>query len=327
MAGNDNFLVRGHLLDGKGGATPVGMDIAEKWSPDRSDGVLWLHFDLSRKETGEWLRAKSGLEPIVCLALLADETRPRYFETSDGMVVILRGVNLNPGANPHDMISIRIWIEKNRIITIRPRHLKAVEDMRKKLEDGRGPTTAGGFVAEISLLLVNRMSPVLVALDDKLDQLEHELIEEKQERLRKDLGELRRQVIRLRRYLSPQRETMLRMYMDQSPMLFDRHQFKLRESYDRVARYVEDMDAIRDRAALIQDELTTRISANMNRNMYLLSLVASLFLPLGFITGLLGVNMAGMPGTDNAWAFWELCLVLSALLLVEYILLRKLKWI
>jgi len=289
--------------------------------------VLWLHFDLSHKGTGEWLRDKSGLEPMVCLALPADETRPRYFETSNGMVVILRGVNLNPGANPHDMISIRIWIEKNRIITIRPCHLRAVEDIREKVEEAKGPTTAGGVVAEISLLLVNRMDPALVSLDDKLDQIENELIEEKQDRLSQDLGKLRRQVIRLRRCLAPQRETMLKLYMYRSQILLERRQLKLRESYDRISRYVEDMDSIRDRAALITDELATRISAQMNKNMYLLSLVAGLFLPLGFITGLLGVNMAGIPGVHNNWAFWELCLVLAVLLLAEYILLRKLKWI
>lgn len=73
---------------------------------------------------------------------------------------------------------------------------------------------------------------------------------------------------------------------------------------DHVTRYVEGLDALRERAAVTNDELSTRLAEAMNRRMYILSVVAAVFLPLGLITGLLGVNVGGLPGTHNEWGFW-----------------------
>ncbi len=94
-----------------------------------------------------------------------------------------------------------------------------------------------------------------------------------------------------------------------------------------MIRYIEDLDSVRERAAVIQDELMNRISERMNRTMYVLTLVASVMLPLGFITGLLGINVAGIPGSEYPWAFLVVCVTLLALILIEVWLFRRLKWI
>ncbi len=102
---------------------------------------------------------------------------------------------------------------------------------------------------------------------------------------------------------------------------------RLREVSDRTMPHVEDLDAVRDRTAVLQDELTTQMSEQMNRTMYLLTVVATVMLPLGFVTGLLGVNVAGIPGANSPWAFGALCAILVLLVAFEVVILRRLRWI
>ncbi|PLX67735.1 MAG: hypothetical protein C0607_21190 [Azoarcus sp.] len=109
--------------------------------------------------------------------------------------------------------------------------------------------------------------------------------------------------------------------------LHERHKAQLREISDRTMRYVEDLDAIRERAAVIQDELANRVAESMNRNMYMLAIVATIMLPLGFITGLLGVNVDGLPGAqDTPWAFAALSAFLLVLVFLQILVMRRLKW-
>ena len=92
--------------------------------------------------------------------------------------------------------------------------------------------------------------------------------------------------------------------------LVDRDRSRLREAAERVTRLGEELDAIRDRSQVVHDQIMDRRAETMNRQMLILSLVAALFLPLGLVTGLLGVNVGGIPGADNPWAFEILCAVL-----------------
>jgi len=85
----------------------------------------------------------------------------------------------------------------------------------------------------------------------------------------------------------------------------DRDRARLRETADTITRYVEDLDALRERAAVTHEELTTRLADRMNRTMSVLSLVAAVFLPLSFVTGLLGINVGGIRADDRG-AVWLL---------------------
>ena len=144
--------------------------------------------------------------------------------------------------------------------------------------------------------------------------------------LRRQLGELRRQAIALRRYLAPQRDVISHLQMERVPWLSDMHRARLRELGDRLMRYVEDLDAARERAAVTQEELASRLSEQMNKSMYTLSLVAGIFLPLGLLTGLLGINVGGIPGTNSDIAFTLVCVLLVALAIFAAWLFRRFRF-
>ena len=304
-------LVHAYLLDGVGGARPASWADVRAWQPE--SGALWIHLDRGEPQAQEWLSNESGIEPLIVRALLAEETRPRYALLPSGLLIILRGANLNPGAQPEDMVALRIWASGNRVITLRRRRLKAVLDVEASLQGGIGPHTAGALVVALVERLAERITPVLQRLDERVDQLEVAALAENAESVRPELAAVRRRAIALRRYIAPQRDALTSLITSPTPLFGESERLRLRECADRVTRYVEDLDALRDRCAVANDELSTRLSETMNRRMYLLSLVAAVFLPLGLITGLLGVNVGGLPGAQNEWGFWIVSGLLIAL--------------
>lgn len=306
-------------------AQQMGWGELDAWKTPET--LLWIHLDRTEEDAQQWVWQKSGLEPIVAEALLAEESRPRYFTSREGLLVNLRGVNLNPGANPEDMVSIRFWIEPTRIITVRHRPLMAVRDIVERLEQRSGPKNPGEFLCMVSDQLIARMGPVINELEEAADHLEDQMIEQARSGLRGNLGALRREAIALRRYIAPQREVMSRLQQEPLSWLNQGHKLRLRETTDHLLRYLEDLDSARERIAVMQEELTNRLAEQLNRTMYIIALVTVIFLPLSLLTGLLGINVAGIPGAENHWAFVAVCSVLVILAILQMVIFRRLKWV
>lgn len=323
MAG-DRGLVMAYLLDGEGGGQAVGWDVIHHWSPDQ--GLLWVHFDVTDPYSREWLTEESGLDEVPREALLAEDTRPRQVAGGDHLLMVLRGVNANPGAAPDDMVSLRLWTEPNRLITTWMRPLFSLYDVRDAIEKGEAPGTMGEFLVMLCDHLVYRISEVVHGVEEQVDGLEEQMLARGHAQLRADISGLRRQVIGLRRYLTPQRDAMGRLPAERVSWFSELDRLRLREIADRITRYAEDLDAMRERLAVTHEELLSRLSEQTNRRMYILSLAAALFLPLGFVTGLFGVNLGGIPGGDNPLAFLMLVVVLAVLVALQIWLFRHRKW-
>ena len=99
---NNEGLIGAYVLDGKGGGQKVGWKEIQEWKP--TDGLLWVHLDYTAPEAQQWIKEEKQLEDVVGDALLAEESRPRVTAFDDGLLISLRGVNLNPGADPEDMV-------------------------------------------------------------------------------------------------------------------------------------------------------------------------------------------------------------------------------
>ncbi len=317
-------LLSACILDGNGGAKVCDWQHVLTWTP--ADGLLWLHLEYSNSDVQRWLQQDAGLSAPTVEALLAEETRPRSLLTSHGLLLTLRGVNLNPNADPDDLVAVRLWSDGQRIITTRRRRLHSTAELREALEAGTGPRTASEFVERLTDSLAAQMSEVIEALNDRVDELEESLLVLQSRELRPRIGELRREAIGLRRYLAPQREAMSRLYTERLEWMTELDRTHLRETADRTMRYIEDLDLIRERAVVVHEELMSRLTEKMDRTMYILSIVATVFLPLGFLTGLLGVNVGGIPGADSEQAFLLFCALLVVVAIGQVILFRYMKW-
>lgn len=324
MVDENGELVHALLLDGEGGARNLTAAEVRAWQPQQ--GIIWLHFDFTASATRDWLERSLNLPEIVVDALLSEETRPRSTVIDKGLLMSLRGVNLNPGANPEDMVSIRLSAEENRIVSTRRRRLLSVEDLAESLLAGTGPATTADLLIDLCDRLVWRVNGTVDQFEDEVADLESRSLEQEDNDLRRDLATLRRQTIAVRRYLAPQREALNRLSMEKLRWINDAHRMQIREITDRLIRNIEDLDALRERAGVTQEELTNRIAEQMNNRMYVLSIVAAIFLPLGTLTGLLGINVGGIPGAEHPLGFPVFVILLVLIVAIEFVWFRHKKW-
>ena len=318
-------LIHAYILDGKGGGQSIDWAGVQKWTPDH--GVLWIHLDYAKPRVQRWLSAESGLHELSIDVLNEQDTRPRILNLDEGLFLILRGINCNPGADPEDMVSLRMNFTTNRIITMGQRQVMAVEDIHQAINTHRGPTDPGGFLVMVGERMADRMGDVISYIDDQVDVLEDSVLTAQSAELRLRLAQIRRQCISLRRYIAPQRDVLTRL-MNEKLALLDNHvRFRIREVAERTARFVEDIDSAKDRAAITLEELDHHLSEQTNRAMYVLAIVTAIFLPLGLLTGLLGINVGGIPGADNPFAFIIVTVVLLAIASALVWLFKWIRWL
>ncbi|MFT5113486.1 MAG: zinc transporter [Parasphingorhabdus sp.] len=320
-----DHLLHSYQFDGKGGCVQVSNINFQDDS--NSHNPIWIHLEADHPETKSWFESNAPfLDSFVVDALLAEETRPRMVQIDDAILLNLRGVNLNDIDDPQDMVSIRLWMDEGRIISVRRRKLKAVQEVVDKLGNGIGPKSSSEFLCTLVSLLFDRMSVTISALDDRTDNIESELLEASTSQQRADIVNIRKQAIMFRRYIAPQRDAISQLRSADYIWISDSQRTRLQENLNEVTRFVEDLDAIRERAQIIKDELANMLADKLNRNMYVLSVIAAIFLPLGFLTGLLGINVGGIPGVDNNNAFWIFTGLLVLVVVLQIWIFKKFKW-
>jgi zinc transporter len=253
------------------------------------------------------------------------ETRPRADPLDDGLIVNLRAVNLNPGAAPADMVSLRLWVTQSLIISVRHRKVFAVDALRQEADRGQLPNNSGRFLAALTEGVTDRIEAHSGDVDDAVAGIEETALRPEPAPVRL-LLDRQRELIQLRRFVGPQREALARLATLESPATGTGARSRIRECANRIARAVEEIDAAKDRLRVVQDHLDNAQAAAMAKNGFVLSVVAAIFLPLGFLTGLFGVNVAGLPGTDWPYAFAALSVGMVVIGVALYLVFRSLRW-
>ncbi len=326
MGTEESGLDHAFLLDGRGGATRLDWEGIKRWAPD--DGVLWLHLDYTAGDVARWLENDARIEPVGREALLDPDPRPRAVVFDDDVLVIVRGINQNQGSEPEDMVSIRTWLETRRVVTLRHRGSRSLQSLAADVERGKGPRSAGDLVVELVDRIVDHVSTRVDALHDAIADTEDRILSEKRGAdVRAQLADHRRRAIALRRFLAPQREALTKLASLSAPMFDASHRGRLSEDADRMTRAIEELDAARDRAAITQEEVASHLAERANQRIYLLSIITAVFLPLGFVCSLLGVNIGGVPLRSSDWAFWALLGLFGTGVAIQLWWFRKRGWI
>ena len=321
---SDAFICA-YTLNGDGSCTA--LDEAGVAARAAADTPVWVHLSARSSEARRWLEKEAQLpDDTLIEALLAEDTRPRMQTREDGVLLILRGVNLNDNAEPEDMVSIRIWVESYRFISVQLRTLGGVQDMQRRLESGVGPKDIGDLVTTFIEGSIVRMSPVMGDLADGIDELEDRILQMDLSGIREKIVSTRRQAIIFNRFLAPQRDIVQRLTEASIPWLEEHDILRLREAQNEITRFVEDLQALRERSHSVQEEVANILTERLNRNTYVFSLIAAIFLPLSFLTGLLGINVPGIPGADDPEAFLVFCGILIAVVIAQVAVFKKLRW-
>jgi len=292
-----------------------------------ADACAWAHLPARDPRTRPWIEAHLAyLDAQAIGALLAEETRPRATAIGGGYLLILRGLNLNEGEDPEDLVSVRIWADPHRVVTLARKPMREIEAIAAGFEAGGGPRSTGAFLAELAERLNEGMEPFVRDLTAKADEMEEIVAGRPDPEMRAGILDLRLAAITLRRYVAPQRDALEALMRGGGALLSKGDHRRLQEVHDRLTRIIEELDAMRDRMQVLREELASQLSDRLNRNMYLLSILSAVFLPLGFLTGLFGINVAGLPGAGTDWAFWAFAAAMLAIGLGVLGFLRWKRW-
>lgn len=316
---NSDCYVFGVILDRKGGAVPLE-------NADNPAGPLWLHLDYSGDDCYKLLE-QAGLPETAIESLLRTDTRPRSLSIGQGKILILRGVNMNPGASPDDMVSIRFWVEKDRLISLRQRRILSAQDIKKDLDLGQGPDSVENLLFGIIEKIADRVSDYVDSLEEAMEKQELIIDTANPNHIRREIIDIRRHAATVKRYLAPQREALESFLRQMRENLADMQASYLHEQADRIVRYVEDLDLVKEKAMLLQEELMNRMAQEQNSRMYVLSIIAAIFLPISFVTGLFGMNVAGLPGMENPLAFFLVAAFMLAVTSSMLMWLRHKRWL
>jgi zinc transporter len=314
------------VFNGKGGCEERDWCGVAAWRPE--DGFLWIHLERDAPEAIAWIRENSGLDPLVAEALLDDESRPTVESFDSALLLILRGVNIAE-RDEVELVPMHVWIDQHRAITLRDKDhaLSALRDIRIALQAGRGPRKPGGLLVQLCEKIVRDVAPSIDEMDDAVGKLEDAFIGTASTELRGSLADIRRRAVHLRRYLGPEREALIRLQTEDTRLLDKQNRLRLRCVIDSVIRYLEDLDALRDRTTILHEDLAAQISEKIAQTSNRLTAVAALLLPPSLVAGMLGMNVGGIPGQDSPFTFWELSLLMIVLMAMQAFVLRRIGWL
>lgn len=281
----------------------------------RGPGFLWLHLHGKDEEDIAVLRRQDYIPEVAATALLATETRPRCETIEHGALVNLRG----PGdCDPEDsdrLVSIRLWVHDNRVTSVSRRRMNATKDVMRMVEKGH-ILDPGDLVAAYARTISRELDPQVAGLGDTLDDIETDLENPKGlYRHRRTITTIRSKAIAFRRFVAPDRDALLTLAGLEFDWLSRDDRLHINEAANKFARMAEELEAVRERAALLHEQITDLRAEQQSQRGLEISVIAFIFLPLTFITGLLGMNVEGIPYAQEPWAFWGVvgfCLLVAA---------------
>ncbi|MBP2303581.1 CorA family divalent cation transporter [Azospirillum picis] len=322
-------LICGYFLTPDAPPTPVAFEEIGA-AQQRSGGVLWLHFNLASARARDWLERQSGLDAFALEILLdANDDRTRLEPFDDGFVAVLSDMQYDFNFEPSEIGALRLFMDDRRIVSCRRHPLKAVDRLRKALNDhGRYASTAE-LMADLIEHLADTLSEVVSRAETDLDKVEDTILAERYQMARQRLGQLRQLVVKLRRHVSPQRVALSRLAASEVPWINDDDSARLRHAVEKFAGVLYDIEALQDRAKVLQDELLARVADQQNHSLHVLAVVTVIFTPMTLISGIFGMNVAGVPGVPGGiggeHAFWwvMLLIMLSGLVMLLFLRPRK----
>ncbi|MGY3942054.1 zinc transporter ZntB [Aeromonas tecta] len=313
-------VIYGLTLDGKGGMQPLvsGSEIP-------GSQPSWLHLDYGNPEAARWLLQTPLINDAVRESLLGQSNRPKLVRMGETVLLILRGINHNKDHRPEEMVALRIYITPDLILSSRRRPLLSEQDVFEQLKLGGGADSPADWLVEMCDSLTDRAGEFVEELHDQILELE-EMVLMRDLPSNGRLALIRKQLIVIRRYLSPQRDLVARLANEKISWLDEDDRRRLLDIADRLRRWLDDLDAGVARTAVLADEINNLMAEATNRRAYQMSVMALLFLPASFLTGLFGINLGGMPGADSPTAFWVFSGSLLALAIGLAVWLKFRRW-
>ena len=301
-------LVWGYRLDSQGTALPVKpAELLLALHQHRSEfegDLLWLHFNLAQAATERWLKDHASLPVEFFEALHLGSRSTRVELIDDGLLAVVNDVLHGFSFDPSEISTLWVHVTPDIVISARRKPLKSVDRLRHSVQNGVRITST---VELLNRLLRDQADVLMGIVRDavaRVDKVEDELLAGRLDNKRENLGSLRRVLVRLQRLMAPEPAALFRLLQRPPPWVADDDLQDLRQSSEEFSAVLVDMASLQERIKLLQEEIAAVINEKSSRNLYTLTVLTVLALPINLLAGLFGMNVGGIPFADHEAGFW-----------------------
>ncbi|PLX69395.1 MAG: hypothetical protein C0603_00255 [Denitrovibrio sp.] len=314
----DSHILHNYVLKNDNSWTNLKDDINNV--PDNRK-LHWIHLYRESIDTQKFLY-ESGVDEVIIDRLTDPETRPRVTVFPDGILINIRAVNTCIDSESHEMLSMRMFVQENKIISTSLKHLHVLDEITEIINSNYAPNSISDFVSYIIELITDRIEAYISEERDKVYELEAGDIKEDQPHKQAIISDIRRSLIGFERYLSPQNDVLAKLLNPKISLFNNDDKIAVNECLNNTRRYLEEISSVNTRCHILKDDMHSISNDKINRNMYMLSIVAAVFLPLSFLTGLFCSNVGGIPWAEHPKGFTYFSIILGVFLIAQIFLLR-----
>ncbi|URI10493.1 transporter [Aquincola tertiaricarbonis] len=316
---DESGLICGYRLGPGRHGQDIGSAEAAQWLAARRAGAsahgefLWLHFNLAHTGSQPWL-AQAAQLPEPFFEALKEDLHSTRIERTDhhALIAVINDVHFSFSFEPSEISTLWVHVDRHLVVTARRHALRSIDALRTAAK--RGDTIASPI--ELLEALLRAQADVLVRIvrdvTARVDEVEDELLANRPDARRAKLGAMRRVLVRLQRLLAPEPAALFRLLQHPPAWIDEAGVLALRQSTEEFSVVLRDMSALQERIKLLQEEIAARVNEDNNRSLFVLTVVTVLALPINLIAGLLGMNVGGVPLSEEPHGFWIVVSIVTA---------------
>ncbi len=284
--------------------------------------ALWLHFNAADRRSQHFLAHTTAIPDDARDFLLARDSRARVETIEGGLAAAFLDLRVGTEDDPSETGMVRLWCTDGLLLTTRHIPLATLDGFRRTVDSL--PVTGNAFHLLLALLALfqARFARLIAELELNFGTLEDAILAERFLEQGGELGRLRRRIVHLRRLVNPQHHAVHALVARPPAWIDGDGRERLQDLEDRLAAAAQELDHMAEGARLLQEEQASRLAEATNRNLYFLSLLSAIFLPMTLVAGVFGMNVAGMPGLEDAGGFWWVVLGLAGVGAASLVILR-----
>lgn len=258
-------------------------------------GFVWIHLNIAMQQAKRWLTGGAGLPEAACEALLDTDNHPHMVLNSNGFLLTLNDLNVSLDGDTDAIGVLRVWVDRQRLITVRRRPKLATQRLQTAIDSGQNPETSIELFLDLVESVADNLGRLTNSLLRQIDLAEDAFLAGRTQGLRQRLGSLRREAVTLHRLVAPDRQAIGRLHARAHNWLHPEELEAFRQSFEDISALAEDVREAQDRAKVLQEEFTALMAEETNRNLYTLSIASLVLMPMTLVTGYFGMNTGGLP--------------------------------
>ena len=293
--------------------------------------VTWINID-GLQEVGivEKVGAHFGIHPLVMEDILHTGQRPKGEDLGDYLFIVLKMIYHDEGEDEIMGEQISLILGQNYVISFQEREGDIFNPIRERIRNGKGRIRkAGADYLAYSLVdaIVDHYFVILEELGGKIESLEEELVTNPTPEILQMIHKLKSTLIFLRKSVWPLREVINSLERGESPLITEPTGIYLRDVYDHTIQVIDTIETFRDMVSGMLDIYLSSVSNRMNEVMKVLTIIATIFIPLTFIAGIYGMNFKFMPELEWHWGYPMVLIVMFLIVAFMGVYFRRKKWL